>query len=112
MTTILSDLDPRHLDALADLIAERVAARILPQQAAPAASDDFLDTEGVCVLLKKSRDTIERLKLPRTRVGGTWRYRRDEVLAELARRQSEPPKKRRTRDDGPAPVRKSRGGKK
>jgi len=76
----MDELSPYTLDRLADLVAERVAARLR----ATVDPDAMLTGSEVAELLSVSRATIERWTadgtIPSHRIGRTRRYRRSEVL--------------------------------
>ena len=65
--------------AFADLIAEKVAARLATNLA-----DDVLDADGAARLLKLHPETVRLMaasgELPARRVGKSWRFRRAVLL--------------------------------
>lgn len=65
--------------AFADLIAEKVAARL-----ATSLADDVLDPDGAARLLKVHPETVRAMaasgEIPARRVGKSWRFRRAALL--------------------------------
>ena len=73
-------LTPRELEALADLISERVAARLSSRPV-----DGLIDAAQAAELLGCSKPTIERWTkdglIPSVKIGGLRRYRPSELIA-------------------------------
>lgn len=74
-------LSPYEIEQLANLLAERIEARLAGGPAAEA----MMDVHGAAELLACSVPTVERLTrsgvLPSYKLGRLRRYRRDELLS-------------------------------
>ena len=74
-------MSPYEIEQLAEVLAERVEARL----AGGPATDAMLDVHGAAELLACSVPTVERLTrsgaIPSHKIGRLRRYRRDELLA-------------------------------
>lgn len=73
------DIAAAYTNALADLIAAKVAARL-----EQSIGDDILTVEQAAALLKIHRNTVTQYArdghIPAVRLGDSWRFRRSALL--------------------------------
>ncbi len=81
-------MSPNEIEQIADAIADRVVDRL----ASRPAGEGLMDVRQVAELLGCSVPTVERLtsggQIPSLLVGRLRRYRRDDVMSHLKRKES------------------------
>lgn len=85
MGSVMSSFNSLELDRLADVLADRIVARL----ALRLDVESLLDVHGAAELLNCSVPTIERLvsrgQLPSIKVGSLRRFKRGELLKHLSK---------------------------